>query len=251
MRYFKSQEVPCWTKQRYSRKSDMLWWGAPGEVDVDHKFAAINNVLRFLRRIGLPKQPGQAEVFVRCSIRCKCPVHKFLPYAICPQISAIDLLVKFWKLQRIQELPLHQSLECPKLNCRVWCVGPNQFLHLYCVLLHQVQVKIPKDHKQWHSFGMVASSQKQVFDLWHLSCIQRLVQVTWEINRLSVSCPVGLNCHNSPVPSQLTPSKVTLFWRLEQRSASWKRWIWFLSGRRPTKCCEPWDALSLLDPFVR
>ena len=63
-----------------------------------------------------------------------------------PQNSAIDLFVKFCKLQRIQQLLLHQSLECPKS---------------YCELLHEVEVKIPKEHTKLHIAH--DSSQKQVF----------------------------------------------------------------------------------------
>ena len=75
--------------------------------------------------------------------------------AIFPQISTIDLFVKFCKLQRIQELPIHQSLESPKLSWRVCCVG----LYRFCTRIvscctrggsRSGRVKIPKEHQKWH-----------------------------------------------------------------------------------------------------
>ena len=151
MRYFKAQEkVPCWTKKTIFTKTehDMLWWGVPIEVDVDHKFTVNkwkSNVLRFL-----PAEDWASKnslVKLKClwgSICCKFPVHKSfcnIPANFCYRLVCQILQAH----PRVTQLPLHQSLECPKLNWRVCCLGLNQqFSKSYCVLLHQVPGQDPQ-----------------------------------------------------------------------------------------------------------
>ena len=79
---------------------------------MDRKFTGIEHILRFLRRIGLQKQPGQAEVFVKISSP---QVSAIFPQISCifPQICAIDLFVNFASCSASKSYPLHQTLESP------------------------------------------------------------------------------------------------------------------------------------------
>ena len=90
---------------------------------MDHKRAGIDHFLRCLPRIGLQKQPGQAKVFVSCSICCK---------MFSPRVSAIfpanfdylDLFVKFCKVQ-FKSGPLSNvgmpQVELESVPCNQFC----------------------------------------------------------------------------------------------------------------------------------
>ena len=72
-RFPKAQEqVPCWTnkKQPYLRKHEICYERVSvPQIDLDHKCTEINIFAGFCRGLGFKKQPGQAEVLVRCSIQ--------------------------------------------------------------------------------------------------------------------------------------------------------------------------------------
>ena len=86
VRYFKAQgKVQCWTKSDiYETLTYMLWWGARGEVDVDHKFTGIKTYSLVSAEDWASKTAWSSwsvcEMFDN-PICCKFPVHKYLPYS--------------------------------------------------------------------------------------------------------------------------------------------------------------------------
>ena len=81
-----------------------------------------------------------------------------------PQMFDIDLVVKLCKSQCVQELPLHQSLECQKLNWRVCCVGLNRFYTRFVSCC--CRSRSPKNTKSDTLFWAWQLQKSMFFDQW-------------------------------------------------------------------------------------